>query len=219
MTITAELFSQQVRFLQESGYHVITLADLVSSLAGKKGALPGKSVVITADDGNESVFTEMYPIIKANQLHVTLFIYPSAISNASYALTWDQLRAMQASGLVEVQSHSYWHPNFHTEKARLAPDAYRKFVADQLERSKRVIAQAMGRPVDILAWPFGIYDQDLIGAASSAGYTAAVTIERRPVTSKDSLMTLPRYIVTQQDTGTAFAHLLSCMPSTHMSLK
>jgi Polysaccharide deacetylase len=50
---------------------------------------------------------------------VTLFVYPSAVSNAAYALTWEQLRELQATGLVDIQSHTYWHPNFREEKRRL----------------------------------------------------------------------------------------------------
>jgi peptidoglycan/xylan/chitin deacetylase (PgdA/CDA1 family) len=44
-------------------------------------------VAITVDDGHLSVYTELYPLILKHRPPVTLFIYPSAISNASYALT------------------------------------------------------------------------------------------------------------------------------------
>ncbi|HVJ34480.1 MAG TPA: polysaccharide deacetylase family protein [Terriglobia bacterium] len=219
MTVTAALFAEQMRFLQARGYHVITMGELVSALARKGQPLPERSVVITADDGNASIFTEMFPIIKENKLHVTLFIYPSAISNASYALTWEQLQEMQSSGLIDVQSHSYWHPDFHVEKARLAPAEYRRFVADQFTRSKEVLERKLGRAVTMLAWPFGIHDEDLMQAALAAGYGAAVTIERRPVTRKENIMTLPRYIVTQQDSVTTFPRLLSCPPAPRVSLK
>lgn len=54
----------------------------------------------------------MFPLLKKYQIPATLFIYPSAISNASYALTWDQLKEMKETGLIDVQSHTFWHPNF-----------------------------------------------------------------------------------------------------------
>jgi hypothetical protein len=50
---------------------------------------------------------------------VSLFIYPSAISNASYELTWKQLKEMHASGLVDIESHTYWHPDLSMEKSHL----------------------------------------------------------------------------------------------------
>jgi peptidoglycan/xylan/chitin deacetylase (PgdA/CDA1 family) len=50
--------------------------------------------VITVDDGHLSVVREMLPLVREFNVPVTLFIYPSAISNASYALTWEDLRSI-----------------------------------------------------------------------------------------------------------------------------
>jgi peptidoglycan/xylan/chitin deacetylase (PgdA/CDA1 family) len=115
---------------------------------------------------------------------------------------------MKASGLVDIQSHTFWHPNFKVDKKRLAPAAYEKFVQDQLVKSKTVLDQRLGLKVDLLAWPFGIYDDDLIKAASEAGYVAAFSIERRPVTRTEKVMSLPRFIVTDADRGDRFERLL-----------
>jgi len=41
-----------------------------------------------------------------------LFLYSSALSNASYDMTWNELREMKEAGLFDVQSHIFWHPNF-----------------------------------------------------------------------------------------------------------
>lgn len=210
MTVTMPVFLEQLRILREDGFQVISLIDLLSRLGNKDTALPAKAVVITSDDGHISVYQEMFPIIRREYLPLTLFVYPSAISNASYAMTWAQLQEMQKTGLVDIESHSYWHPNFKTERRRLSPEAYRRFVQDQLRRSKAVLEQKFGSAVNVLSWPFGIYDADLIQAAKMAGYTAAVTIERRPVTAADNVMALPRYIVTNDDTGGTFRHMLSC---------
>lgn len=211
MTVTTPVFNEQLRILREDGYRVISLRDLLADLRTSPGALPARSVVITSDDGHVSVYREMFPLIRQSQLPVTLFIYPSAISRASYAMTWAQLQEMKASGLVDIQSHTYWHPNFMIERRQLSPEAYSQFVTDQLLRSKHVLQQELDTGgIDLLAWPFGLYDAELIKAAKSAGYVAGVTIERRPVTAADDLMALPRYIVTNTDTGAAFRRLLTC---------
>jgi peptidoglycan/xylan/chitin deacetylase (PgdA/CDA1 family) len=146
--------------------------------------------------------------MKRFHIPVTLFIYPSAISNANYAMTWEQLAEIKASGLADIQSHTYWHPNFNIEKKRLTPAAYEKFVQDQLVKSKAVLEQKFGGKVDLLAWPFGIHDPELERAAQAAGYVAAFTIDRRPVTRADKLMALPRFIVTNYDHGARLETLL-----------
>jgi hypothetical protein len=61
----------------------------------------------------------------------------------------------------------------------------------------------------MLAWPFGIYDDELIRAASKAGYIAAFSIDRRNALPSGNVMAIPRYIVTNHDTGKAFANLVS----------
>jgi len=63
--------------------------------------------------------------------------------------------------------------------------------------------------VDMLAWPFGIYDQELIWQARKAGHIAAFTMERRSASTADNPMALPRYLVTNADTGKRFERLVS----------
>ena len=119
------------------------------------------------------------PLIKQYRVPVTLFIYPSAISNshAPYAMTWEQVQELVATGLFNVQSHTYWHPNFKQEKKRLTPVEYDKIVATQLQKSKAVLEKRFGGNIDLLAWPFGIYDDQLLDSAKKAGYVAAFTID------------------------------------------
>ncbi len=206
MTVTTPVFAQQLQWLAEHKISVIPIHALVDRV--RNGSpLPAPAVALAADDGHRSVYTEMFPLIQRYRVPVTLFIYPSAISNASYALTWDQIREMLRSGLVEVQSHTYWHPNFHVEKGRLSPRVYEDFVTRQLTLSKSKLEATLGIHVDLLAWPFGIYDARLERLAAQAGYIAAFTIERARAQRGDNLFELPRYIVTDQDRGARFAAL------------
>lgn len=208
MTVTTPVFEWQLKYLREHGYTVVPLGDVVKFVKGQ-GHLPPRAVAITADDGHRTVFTVMKPMVERYRIPVTLFIYPSAISNASYAMTWEQLQALKATGLFSIQSHSYWHPNFHTEKKRLPADEYRKFVQTQLTKPRQVLERRLGSSADMLAWPFGIYDDELMAAAAKAGYIAAFTIDRRNVSAHDNVMALPRYLVTDHDKGRAFAMILS----------
>src|SRR5262249_2782957 len=211
MTVTTPVVEGQLKDIQERDYSVIPLKTLLADLTGLSepaAAAPERSVVIVADDGHRSVYTDLFPLMKRYRIPVTLFIYPSAISNASYAMTWEQLAEMKASGLADIQSHTFWHPNFKLDKKKLAPAAYEKLVQDQLVKSKAVLEQKFGGKVDLLAWPFGIHDAELEQAAQAAGYVAAFTIDRRPVTRTEKLMALPRFIVTDRDRGARFESLL-----------
>lgn len=195
-------------YLAENGYRVIPLREFVEFLQGRAPAPAPRSVVITVDDGHRSVYTQLFPLVKKAKIPITLFIYPSAISHASYALTWDQLRELKASGLFDVQSHTYWHPNFKIERQRLDSAHYEEFVNFQLTQSKAALERMLGGQVDLLAWPFGIYDGELMRWAARAGYVAGFTIDRRVARESDSILALPRFLIPGSMDKKAFGRLI-----------
>lgn len=206
-TIRTTTFRAQMKYLRDHRYVVVPLRAVVAYLQGTAPPPPPRAVVLTADDGHESVFTDMQPVVRDFGVPVTLFIYPSAISNAPYAMTWAQLDALRRTGLFEIQSHTFWHPKFSADRRRLRADDYRAFVTSQLTRSRRVLADRLGVDADLLAWPFGIHDDELMAIAHDAGYVAAFTIDRRLVSPDDHLFALPRFLVTDV-TGPRFAAML-----------
>jgi hypothetical protein len=53
--------------------------------------------------------------------------------------------------------------------------------------------------VDVLAWPFGIYDDELEKDAAKAGYAVAFSIDRRNASRSEKNMAQPRYLMTNGD--------------------
>ncbi|HMK56113.1 MAG TPA: polysaccharide deacetylase family protein [Dissulfurispiraceae bacterium] len=209
MTTTTSVFRAHIEYLMSNGYTVIPLRQLVNYYLHKGPAPAAKSVVITVDDGHKTVYTDMLPIVKKYRIPVTLFIYPSAISNASYAMTWDQLRELQKTGLFDMQGHTYWHPNFKHERRKSSPSEYEKTVDMQLNKSKTRLERELGTRIDMLAWPFGIFDDYLLARASQAGYIATFTLEAHGASSSDIAMKLPRYLLNDKNRGRAFEWILT----------
>ncbi len=203
MTVTNPVFASHLEYLKANGYTVIPLRQIVESLIGKQ-PLPERSVAIVVDDGHKSVYTDMLPLVRKYKIPVTLFIYPSAISNASYAMSWGELRELQKTGLFNIQSHTFWHPNFKKEKKRLTAAQYDQFVRTQLVKSKARLEKDLGTRINMIAWPFGIYDDDLMIKAKEAGYIAAFTIEGSRENHWGDPMKLPRYLLTNADRGKRF---------------
>lgn len=209
MTVRTEVFAAHLRTLKELGYTVIPARQLVDFLRGDGPPPPEHAVVITADDGHRSVFSDMRPLVVRDRVPVTLFVYPSAISRADYALTWEQLAELRASGLFDVQSHTWWHPNFHKERQKLSASQFAPFVTKQLERSRTEIEAHLGGPVDLLAWPFGIHDDEVRRLARDAHYLAGFTLERRHAVAGDDPMAIPRYLMVDGVSERAFERLLA----------
>jgi peptidoglycan/xylan/chitin deacetylase (PgdA/CDA1 family) len=209
MTMKTSVFESNLKYLRDNGYKVIPLRQLVDWKLKKGPPPPPKSVVIVEDDAHKSVYTDMLPLVKRYKVPVTVFIYPSAISNAKYAMTWDQLRELKKTGLFDFQSHTYWHPNFKWDRKKMKPSDFEKSVDMQLNKSKARIEKELGGKVDMLAWPFGIYDDYLMKKAAQSGYVAAFSIERRHITAGENNMHLPRYLLINSDQGKAFAQILA----------
>lgn len=209
MTITTSALEKQLHWLKSNGYTVIPLDTAARYIRGEIPAVPDKAVVITVDDGHKSVYTDMAPLVKKYRIPVTLFVYPSAISNASYAMTWEELRELEAGGNFRVESHTYWHPNFKIEKKRLSTDEYYAFVDKQLSGSKRKLEAKLGHEIKYLAWVFGIYDPYLEDQAARTGYTMAFTIDRHHASTTGRAMAQPRYMVVDSHTLGDFERMVN----------
>jgi len=211
MTVKTEVFAAQLQWLKDNGYTVIPLRTLVDYLRGSGPPPPPKSVVITADDAHKSVFSDMLPLVKKYNIPVTLFCYPSCISRVSKVncMTWEQLKELQQTGLFDMQAHTFWHPNFKQDKKKMKPGEYEKSVETQLNKSKAVLEKKLGTKIDLLAWPFGIYDDYLEKEAQKSGYVAAFSIDRRHASKSENMMSQPRYLMANSDGTKNFAAIVT----------
>ncbi len=208
MTVTTPVFESHLNYLKDNGFRVIPLRQLVDYYLNRGPKPLPKSVVIVVDDGHESVHQYLFPLAMKYRVPVTLFLYPSVISHASYAMTWNQLGELKKSGLFDFQSHTYWHPNFKQDEKRMPRPEYEQSVAMQLNKSKARLEKELGVRIDMLAWPFGIYNDWLMEKATEAGYVAAFSIEARHAGEDEVLMKLPRYLLTNADKGTIFEKIV-----------
>ena len=117
--MTPQKFESQIKWLKDNGFTIIPLKEAVEYLQGTRASLPAKPVVITADDGWQSQYTYLFPIARKYNIPVTLFIYPETISQGKHAMTWDELRELQHTGLFDIQGHTYSHPNFNKKRKRV----------------------------------------------------------------------------------------------------
>lgn len=210
MTLTTPVFESQLQYLKSNGFTVIPLRTLVDHLRGTdKSPLPAKPIVIVEDDAHKTVYTDMFPLARKYNIPVTVFVYPSAISNAKYAMTWEQIRELRDSKLFDFQSHAYWHPNFMADKKKMKPAEYDKSTTMQLTKAKKRLEKELGTSIDYIAWPFGAYDNDLVNRAVQAGYVSTFTITPHPVTPRDTVLEMPRIMVTDRDRGDKFARLIA----------
>ena len=175
MSVSPASFEAQMAWLVDNGYRVVRLADLGEFLAGRK-PLPPRSVVLTFDDGYASFHRLACPILAKYRLPATVFVYTDFVG-AGDALSWAQLQELQASGLVDVQSHSKSHRNLVERQPGESPARHLANLDAEMRVSRELLQRRLpGLDVRHLAYPFGDADEQVIESARSNGYELAATV-------------------------------------------
>ncbi|UGB45268.1 poly-beta-1,6-N-acetyl-D-glucosamine N-deacetylase PgaB [Frateuria edaphi] len=108
-----------LEYLHANGWTAVSPAQVRAAAHGGP-ALPDKAFLLTFDDGLESFYTQVYPLLQAYHYPALLALvtgwietapgdrldYNGRDCDASCFVTWAQVREMQRSGLVEIASHS-----------------------------------------------------------------------------------------------------------------
>jgi peptidoglycan/xylan/chitin deacetylase (PgdA/CDA1 family) len=179
MIISPARFAQQLEWLAANGYQVVRLSALKDFLAGRQ-PLPPKSVVITIDDGYESVYRHALPLLKQHRFPATLFVYPDFIG-AGDALRWPQMEEMVASGLIDIQAHSKSHRNLIERVPGESEERYRSLLDAELAVPRDVLQRRLsGARVHQLAYPFGDANAVVVDSAVRHGYDIGVTVVPGP---------------------------------------
>jgi peptidoglycan/xylan/chitin deacetylase (PgdA/CDA1 family) len=176
MTIAANRFEEQMRFLKAHGFRVVSLKEFVE-FASLKRQLPQKSIVLSFDDGYKSFLTHAYPILKELGFTATLFVYTDYIGAGRNALTWTELRKLSEEGF-QIEAHSKSHADLRRAAGEPAEE-YGRRIAVELNQPREVFLKQMGRHPETLAYPFGRQDDGVVQRAKDRGYVAAFTVRRQ----------------------------------------
>ena len=174
MVVSASNFAAQLDWLARNDYHVIRLSQLVAFLEGKR-PLPRRSVVITVDDGYESMIRVALPELRKHGFPATLFVYTDFIG-AGDALSWAQLQQLDASGLVDIQPHSKTHRNLLDRSAGESDAAYRQMIEIETRAPRELLERRLGKPARVYAYPFGDANDTVLDVLQSQQFQLAVTV-------------------------------------------
>lgn len=102
---TPEQFRAQMQELTDAGFHTIFYSQLIDYV--EHGTpLPEKPIVISIDDGYQTNYTYVLPILQELNMKAEISLIGDAIQYANWGLSWEQVREMQESDLVSFQSHT-----------------------------------------------------------------------------------------------------------------
>ncbi len=180
-------FRAQLDAIAAGGFHVITLAALRDHL--ERGTpVPSKALVLTFDDNGHGIYENAFPLLRAHRFPATLFVHTNFVGKTTTKRhsTWAQLRTMERSGLIDVQSLTANHP----PDLRPLSDAR---VVHELRLSKLSLERRLGRPVYALVYPEDNYDERLARLAAANGYELAFTEDWGAAGASSDLLEIHRY--------------------------
>ena len=191
ISISPVLFSQHLRYLKEKHFSVITLSEGLKLLTGHEPLY--KKVVLTFDDGYENFHSRAFPLLSQYHFPATVFVvarYLGRESNwekknrvsAQRLMNWGQVEKLSHSG-IEFGSKSLTHRDL----TRISIDEVR----EEVEESRTMIEEHVGKGVHIFSYPFGVYNSTVREMVRKY-YDAAVGTNLAEATSKEDPYDLSR---------------------------
>ena len=181
--VSPDVFDRQMNLLYQWGYKTISVELLVKAI--KEGAeLPPKPIILTFDDGSETVYENVLPIMQRYNFTGVSYIVYNYVGIRNY-MNADEIRLLYAAGW-EVGSHSLSHTDLTAHPNRQM---------DEIVGSRRQLESLLGIPILSFAYPFGAYDSDSLHYVHEAGYIAAMGLGNETLQANKNLFYLYRQAV------------------------
>ncbi|RAP74673.1 polysaccharide deacetylase family protein [Paenibacillus montanisoli] len=187
-------FEEQMAWLHEHGYRGINLRQFSALM---KGETPndGRNVMITFDDGYKDNFTNAYPILSKYGYIAVEFLVTNWVSAPGY-MNWSEADELSRHGW-DLMSHTRTHPYLplHTSKGQ----------TDEIAGSKAALEKHLSKPVQAIAYPYGLRSFETVNIVKDSGYVYGFTFDDGMTTSSQDPYLLKRLFISGEMDAAAFA--------------
>lgn len=191
--VTQEQLREDLEYLTANGFEAVSVRQLVAYTNGT-GQLPPKPVMLTFDDGFYNNLSLALPLLQEYGMCAVVSVVGQytdvdAVNDphmdAYSYLTWEDIRDLQASGLVEIGSHTY---NLHSLDGRAGcsimygEDAvrYRAMLTEDLRHLQSRMQEETGTAPIAFAYPYGYICRESIPVLKELGFLCSFTCYERP---------------------------------------
>lgn len=210
--IAADELEKDLKYINEKGYKTVNVQDLTDYVDGKI-TLPEKCVMLTFDDGFETHYTVVYPLLKKYGMKGVVSVIGSLTElytengdhNDLYSyLDEEEIKLLSSSDEIEIQNHSF---DMHYSKAgkrkginKLNNETYEEYEAaltNDVGKQQRELLRITGRLPLAMVYPFGECCDDTVKICKKLGFRATFTCEEKVNTvtayRKESLYNIGRF--------------------------
>lgn len=194
--VSPDAFERQMNLLYQWGYRTISV-ELLARAINEGAEIPPRPILLTFDDGSETIYTTALPIMQKYDFTGTAYVVYNYMWLPNY-MDKDQVRALHAAGW-EIGSHGTSHTDLPTHPGRQE---------NEIVGSRKKLQYQLDLPVMSFSYPFGTYDKDSLHYIHYAGYIAAMGLGRETAQSDKNLFYLYRQPVTGTNDLVTFATFL-----------
>lgn len=150
--------------LKSAGYHFRSAIDAIEKPKAR-------SIVLTFDDGLIDNYTNLFPILKRQNIQVTCFITSRGENGNPKFLSAENVKEMHQSGLVEFGGHTSHHI--------LLGNASKEEAFREIQENYNWIHKITGTYPKCFAYPCGSYTIETIEILKAIGYQYGFTMQKR----------------------------------------
>ncbi len=188
LNVNIKDFNKQIGYLIRN-YKIVKLDDVVKYVKGET-ILDKKSIALTFDDGFESMYYNVFPLVKKFNFPITIFLTTNLESTAKSKnlprLNWEQIKEMSDSGLVSFQVHGHNHLNLKN-----IIDNQDK-LAEEVLYCRNIIAEKLSITPKYMAYAFGHKNDKVVEFIKKSDFKAAFTINEGLINKGDDLFNIKR---------------------------
>ncbi|MGN5010570.1 polysaccharide deacetylase family protein [Aeromonas veronii] len=178
------MFEKHLRLMKWLGYETLTFRDLADKGFIHRLQYGKKYLMITADDGYQDNLTRMLPLLEKYGYKAVVYVvtgegynrwdveHPTNPDTKVSLMSGEQIKALAASGHVEIGGHTLTHPRLSQLTAEQQ--------AHEIQENKRQLEALLGHPLLSFAYPYGDMNESAKEQAIAAGYRFAVATNSGP---------------------------------------
>ena len=181
-----EEFANILDQFSAAGFKFVTMDDIFANTVDGT-----KNILVTIDDGNESVYDAFATVLLSRNIKPVLAIIGGSIGNIKQDLTWSQVEELQSEGCY-IAAHGWFHIVAGERLYVLSPCLFEQ----ELVKSKLVLERHIQGPIIVYIYPYGRYIKEDDVEVPRHGYLLAFGLDQKPleVPLGPPLYNLPRYL-------------------------
>lgn len=192
--VTLNELEGDLEYLKEKGYSAIDIEQLLDHIYNNE-PLPEKPVMLTFDDGYETVYSYLLPLLEKHNMcavasvvgaYADLFTQLNDHTLSYSYMNWAEIDELANGDRIEIQNHSYDLHKLNNSGRNGAKKVsgesvheYSAFLNLDLGKMQSLTEEKTGRKPCAFTYPYGCYSKESKDILKSMGFGAALVCEAR----------------------------------------